>query len=74
MKRSKLKTTEQPFDFFKELGGNELMHWLGTPCFIKERSKIFCNKVTIVTFDGLVFHKISANELESMDPVDMSFI
>ena len=74
MKRSTLKTTEQPFDFFKELGGNELMHWLGTPCFIKERSKIFRNQVTIVTFDGLVFHKISTKELESMDPVDMSFI
>jgi hypothetical protein len=74
MKRSTPKTSEQPFDFFKELGGKELMHWLGTPCFIKERSKIFCNQVTIVTFDGLVFHKISIKELESMDPVDMSFI
>ena len=50
------------------------MHWLGTPCFVKERSKIFKNQVTIVTFDGLVFHKISFRDLETMDPIDMAFI
>jgi len=65
-------TKQTPFDFFKELNGRELMHWLGTPCFIKETSKVFKNQVTIVTFDGLVFHKISSKELESMDPSDMA--
>lgn len=65
---------EVPFDFWKELNGRELMHWLGTPCFIREKSKIFCNRVTIVTFDGLVFHRISLKDLETMDPIDMAFI
>lgn len=65
---------EVMFDFWKELNGRELMHWLGTPCFIKERSRIFRNKVTIITFDGLIFHRISLKDLETMDPVDMAFI
>ena len=71
------KTKPQPevkFDFFKELNGRELMHWLGTPCFVKERSRVFRNRVTIVTYDGLVFHRISTKDLETMDPVDMAFI
>jgi hypothetical protein len=65
---------EVPFNFFNELGGRELMHWLGTPCFIKERSRIFKNQVTIITYDGLTFHRINLNDLETMDPVDMAFI
>ena len=73
MKNTKPRVEPQ-FDFFKELNGRELMHWLGTPCFVKERSKIFRNKVTIVTYDGLVFHKINVKDLENMDPVDMAFI
>ena len=73
MKSIKQKVEPQ-FDFFKELNGREMMHWLGTPCFVKERSKIFKNLVTIVTFDGLVFHRISIKDLEPMDPVDMAFI
>ena len=66
--------SEQPFDFFKELNGREMMHWLGTPCFVKEKSRIFKNQVTIVTFDGLVFHKISLKDLETMNPSDMTFV
>ncbi len=71
MKQS-TKQTETPFDFFKELNGRELMHWLGTPCFIKENSKVFENQVTIITYDGLVFHRINLGDLETMDPVDMA--
>lgn len=74
MKRSTPKQTEPQFDFFKEINGREMMHWLGTPCFIKSRSMICKSKVTIVTFDGLVFHRIDIKDLETMDPVDMAFI
>jgi len=73
MKNSASKSETQ-FDFFKELNGRELMHWLGTPCFVKEKSKVFNNQVTIITYDGLVFHKISLKDLETMDPIDMPFI
>ena len=73
MKNSSAKIEPQ-FDFFKELNGRELMHWLGTPCFVKERSKIFKNQVTIVTFDGLVFHRISVKDLYPMDLIDLAFI
>jgi hypothetical protein len=72
--KSTLAKTETKFDFFKELNGRELMHWLGTPCFVKEKSKVFNNQVTIITYDGLVFHKVSLKDLETMDPVDMMFI
>ena len=72
--KSTLAKAEAKFDFFKELNGRELMHWLGTPCFVKEKSRIFKNQVTIVTYDGLVFHKVSLKDLETMDPVDMAFI
>jgi hypothetical protein len=71
------KTKPQPevkFDFLKESSGREIMHWLGTPCFVKKRSKIFCNRVTIITYDGLVFHRIPTKDLETMDPVDLAFI
>jgi hypothetical protein len=71
------KTKPQPevkFDFIKESGGKEIMHWLGTPCFIKKKSRVFCGRVTIVTFDGLVFHRVSLKDLETMDLIDMAFI
>jgi hypothetical protein len=71
MKKSASKPETQ-FDFFKELNGRELLHWLGTPCFVKEKSKVFNSQVTIVTYDGLVFHKIALKDLETMDPVDMT--
>jgi|LauGreDrversion4_2_1035121.scaffolds.fasta_scaffold2657648_1 hypothetical protein len=73
MKNSASKPETQ-FDFFKELNGRELMHWLGTPCFVKEKSKVFNNQVTIITYDGMIFHKISLKDLETMDPSDMPFI
>jgi len=73
MKRTSPKV-EQTFDFSKEIIGRELMHWLGTPCFVKEKSKIFKNLVTIVTYDGLVFHKISMKDLEPMDIIDLAFL
>jgi len=73
MKRS-LTKVEQPFNFAKEVHGKELMHWIGTPCFVKERSKIFKNQVTIVTFDGLIFHRISVKDLYPMDLIDLAFI
>lgn len=73
MKNSASKSETQ-FDFFKELNGRELMHWLGTPCFVKEKSKVFNNQVTIITYDGMIFHKISLKDLETMDPIDMPFI
>ena len=60
-----------PFDFFKELNGREMMHWIGTPCFIKEISKICDDRVTIVTYDGLVYDEIKSDDLESVDPGDM---
>jgi hypothetical protein len=65
---------ESQFDFFKELNGRELLHWLGTPCLVKEKSKVFISQVTIVTYDGMIFHKISLKDLETMDPRDMPFI
>ena len=73
MKNSASKPETQ-FDFFKELNGRELMHWLGTPCFVKEKSKVFNNQVTIITYDGMIFHKISLKDLETMDPKEMPFI
>jgi hypothetical protein len=74
MKSKTKPQPEVPFNFSVELKDRQLMHWLGTPCFIKERSKIFKNKVTIVTHDGLIFHKISIKELEPMDLIDLAFI
>jgi hypothetical protein len=65
---------EPQFNFFEELNGRELMHWLGTPCFVKEKSKVFNSQVTIVTFDGLIFHRIDLKDLETMNPSDMTFV
>lgn len=61
----------KPFDFFEELNGREMMHWIGTPCFIKEISKLCKDRVTIVTYDGMVYHEIKSDDLESVDPGDM---
>jgi hypothetical protein len=65
---------EVPFNFSVELKDKQLMHWVGTPCFIKERSKIFKNLVTIITYDGLTFHRIPIKELEPMDLIDLAFL
>jgi hypothetical protein len=68
----KPQTTNYGFDFFKELNGREMLHWIGTPCFIQEISKICDNRVTIVTIDGQVYHEIKSDDLESMDPAEMA--
>lgn len=60
------------FNFFEELNGREIMHWIGTPCFIQEISKICDKKVTIVTIDGYVYYEIKSDDLESMDPGDLA--
>ena len=68
----KPQTTNYGFDFFKELNGREMMHWIGTPCFIQEISKMCDDRVTIVTIDGQVYHEIKSDDLESMDPDEMA--
>jgi len=65
-------TQTKPFDFFQELNGREIMHWIGTPCFVKEMSKIYKDRVTIVTIDGYVYYEIKSDDLESMDPGDLA--
>jgi hypothetical protein len=66
------KNQTKPFDFFQELNGREIMHWIGTPCFVKERSKKDEDLVTIVTIDGYVYFEIKSADLESMDPGDLA--
>jgi hypothetical protein len=68
----KPQTTNHGFDFFKELNGREMMHWIGTPCFVKDVSKKDEDRVTIVTIDGYTYDEIRSNDLESMDPGEMA--
>jgi hypothetical protein len=68
----KPQTTNHGFDFFKELNGREMMHWIGTPCFVKDVSKKDEDRVTIVTIDGYIYDEIRSNDLESMDPTEMA--
>jgi hypothetical protein len=49
-----------------------MMHWIGTPCFVKDVSKKDEDRVTIVTIDGYTYDEIRSNDLESMDPTEMA--
>lgn len=69
--------THQPkkeFNFLEELHGRQPMHWLGTPCFIKTKSKLCRNKVTIITYQGETIKGIHVKNLEVMDMVDLAFM
>jgi hypothetical protein len=68
------KKPEVRFDFMKESNGREIMHWLGTPCYVKSRSKLFRNRVTIVTYEGSIFRCVPVRDLEAMDLIDLSFM
>ena len=72
MKPNNHQTKNSIFDFFKELNGREMLHWIGTPCFIQEISKMCRDRVTIVTYDGQIFHEIKSDDLESVDPAEMA--
>jgi hypothetical protein len=72
MKPDNHQTKYSSFDFFKELNGREMLHWIGTPCFIQEISKMCRDRVTIVTYDGQIFHEIKSDDLESVDPAEMA--
>ena len=68
----KPQTTNPNFDFFRELNGREMMHWIGTPCFVKGVSKKDEDRVTIVTIDGYTYNEIRSNDLETMDPTEIA--
>ena len=65
--------SQKKFDFFSALNGREIMHWLGTPCFISKEEKKDPSKVQITTWDGRIFQHIQASELQPMEPSDMHF-
>lgn len=63
------------FNFFEALNGREILHWLGTPCFISDyyQGKNL-NLVQITTYDGRVYDDVPEKDLESMKPEDMWFV
>ena len=73
---SKVLTPRQkskPFNFTEALNGREIMHWLGTPCFISKYGRKNPNLVEITTWDGQIVHRVNFGALEPMNPEDINF-
>lgn len=69
MKELSQSDPKSEFNFAEEIKTKKVMHWMGTPCFIK-RMNAKRNEFTIIAYDGAIYSNIKSDDLEDMDPAD----